>query len=174
MKPSNLILIIALMIIAVLTVFSFFLPYRIGSNYSCVYCGAIKYKDTVLFFATSTRVSETALSKYWRTSVEPSCNHIWNPWYSNRYYIMRGGHGDNFRWPGSWLNEEAEIAVLGSLPTPLDRKMLIDKLWNDWNSTNPTKHNAAEKTLDELKYTYLENPNHKDWNIILKKHGYLP
>jgi len=44
----------------------------------------------------------------------------------------------------------------------------------DWNSTDPAKHNAAKNTLDELKYTYLENPNYKDWDVILKKHGYLP
>jgi hypothetical protein len=147
----------------------------IGSyTYFCPSCAAFRHDTKIFGLHYSTRISQPPMATYWKQSVDAHHAHKWIFTCSTEHYTVGKAFGDGQSSVfAHFLGQKSMVAVLSSLPTPVERKKFAARLWHDYDS-HPEQHRVIDKMLNDISVAYDQNPKRTDWQEIMKKHGYAP
>lgn len=148
-----------------------FVPFRATGIRYCKYCRASLGQDLIFGIPIqSWLVERHKLATYWRKEVEPAHTHIWSRFnYASEISTLRIRTA---RVSAGIFSEDEMIAVLKSLPTLKAQKAVVEQLWALWWDDMPEKDfDKLCIKLSKIHSAYRENPNRKDWSVILKKLG---
>ena len=148
-----------------------FVPIRAIGVRRCKYCRASLGQDRIFGIPISSWLKERReLTIYWRKEVEPLHSHTWSR--SNNWLEIGTLRSYDARISSGLFSDDEIIAVLKSLPTSKAKKAVVEQLWaHEWDDLSLKDHDRLLVKLREIRHAYRENPNRKDWPVILKKLG---
>lgn len=143
---------------------------RYVTLYGCPICGASALRTRLFMVPVSFRVKEGAMTRYWRTNVDPGHRHFW---------IARESFAPNMvaDHPGWSLHrclveDKMAIAALGCVNSRKNRVAFMDDLWRDeWYWKNQQQSRKVAARCFGIREAYLENPRRRDWSKVLRSLG---